>query len=69
MGSTYSKYEFQGEGSDLVLQARTELNKMSKTLFARFVEEDECKKLLEKYIVKAYDLGRTEKEKEILNKR
>jgi len=68
LGSTDSKYEFQGKGSDLILQARTELNKMSKTLFARFVEEDECKKLLEKYIVEAYIAGRKDQECEIMRK-
>lgn len=59
-GATGSKYEFFGEVSDLVLQARSEIKRSAKTLVARYIEEDECRQLLGKYIEEAYELGKKE---------
>ena len=67
-GNTGSKYEFLAESSDLILKARTELGEKTKTLYAKYIEEEECKKLLEKYIAEAYDLGQKEMKEEMTKK-
>lgn len=61
--STSGGYPDPGTQGDLIIKARNDIRKASKTFLVNYIEVGEAEKLIEKYIEESYQQGKTERDR------